>query len=62
MFSLIHLPYLIADYIPQSVRDLVRRGVSEGTVTILPQSSLQDTAKIENILNDTLKVVYCDSE
>ncbi|KAF8959838.1 hypothetical protein BDZ97DRAFT_1373525 [Flammula alnicola] len=37
-----------------STQDLVRRGISEGMVNYRPESSLQDSAKIKSILNDTL--------
>ncbi|KIM36009.1 hypothetical protein M413DRAFT_449459 [Hebeloma cylindrosporum] len=46
----------------ESIRDLLRRGVSEGMVAVLPQSSLRDSSKIKNILNDTLAAYKILSE
>jgi hypothetical protein len=50
--------YLLHLIIPiyQSTQDLIRRGVAEGVVNYLPESSLQDVATIKSILNDTLVV------
>ncbi|KAI0317246.1 hypothetical protein OF83DRAFT_166253 [Amylostereum chailletii] len=39
----------------ESAQDLVRRGISDGTVDCLLDSALQDSAEIKGILNDTLK-------
>ncbi|KIJ99091.1 hypothetical protein K443DRAFT_680242 [Laccaria amethystina LaAM-08-1] len=36
-----------------STQDLVRRGVSEGVIDYLPQSSLQDPVKIKKFLSET---------
>ncbi|RDB17125.1 Adenosine monophosphate-protein transferase FICD [Hypsizygus marmoreus] len=45
---------LIPPAIAQSTQDLVRRGISGGTVTCLPESVLKDPTRIKSILNDTL--------
>ncbi|KAF8624606.1 hypothetical protein AX17_007099 [Amanita inopinata Kibby_2008] len=37
-----------------SILDIIRCGVSEAIVNYLPESALQDSAKIKSILNDTL--------
>jgi hypothetical protein len=47
---------LIPAAVAQSTEDLVRRGISEGTVDYLPDSAIQDPAKIKSILNDMLAV------
>jgi hypothetical protein len=47
--------------IAQSTQDLVRRGISEGMVSWLPESAPQDTAMIKNILNDLLVSVSLPS-
>jgi hypothetical protein len=45
-----------------STQDLIRRGISEGVVNYLPESSLQDAATIKSILNDTLAAYNLLSE
>jgi hypothetical protein len=47
---------LIIASISQSTQDLIRRGIAEGVVNILPERSLQDPFKIKSILNDNLAV------
>lgn len=41
---------------PGSTQDLVRRGISRGSVNLLPEGVLHDPAQIKSIPNDTLTI------
>lgn len=46
------------DSATQSTHDLIRRGISEGEVTCLPQSAISDPGQIRSTLHDTLAVCF----